>query len=50
MSLCVSETTAAKIAVVPPTMAISVIATGDSITNALNRTSRKGPAFTMVAA
>ena len=50
MSLCVRDTTAANSAVVAPTIAITVIATDDSLISSLNRTSKYGPALTIVAA
>ena len=50
MSVWVSETSAAKIAVVAPTIAMTVIAKGASTSIGLKRTSRNGPALTIVAA
>ncbi len=49
-SVCVSETTAANKAVTAPTVVITTIVVGDNAMTGLNRTSRKGPAFTIVAA
>ena len=50
MSLCVSDTTAANSAVVAPTIAMTVIAFGERTIRGLNRTSKNGPALTIVAA
>src|SRR5687767_1785337 len=50
MSVWARETGAAKIAVVAPTIAMTVIAKGARRSIGLNRTSRKGPALTIVAA
>ena len=50
MSGCVSETKPPYRAVVAPTIAITIIMLGASSTRGLSRTSRNGPAFTIVAA
>ena len=50
MSDCVVETMAAKSAVAAPTTAITAITPGASISSGLKRTSRNGPALTIVAA
>ena len=50
MSVWVGDTSAAKSAVVAPTTAMTVIATGASTSSGLKRTSRNGPALTIVAA
>jgi hypothetical protein len=50
MSDWVKETTPANTAVIAPTNAMNIMTNGDRAMSGLNLTSKKGPAFTIVAA